>query len=165
MHQIARVVAAAALTLSATAGLNAQDSRPTPQISALNAVIGYRLNWIGDSTAFDACSVYRRIAPREQVTSGLSSGVRSWFTASASPCIEGARVDRRRETRVLVDSLALSDSTGRVWMTVRRGEKTHREEYWLVSPSPGRSWAVDRVVFSGATRTYWVRPDGPQPPP
>lgn len=147
------------------AELNAQVGTATPRGAALNAVIGYRLEVIGDSTAFDACSVYHRIEPQEQVASGLLPGFRDWFVASTKPCVEGVRVDRRRETRVLVDSLALAESTGRVWVTVRRGEQTHREEYWLVNPIRGLVWGVTRVVLSGVTRTYWVRPDGPQPPP
>ncbi len=153
-------IALAALALDAGAELSAQVGNATPQVAALNAVVGYRLTWIGDSTPFDGCSVFRRIGSREQVTSGVLPGFRAWFTGSLRPCVEGEPVDRRRETLVRVDSLALSDSAGRVWVTVRRGEQTHREEYWLKNPTPGLSWAVDRVVLSGASRTYFVRPGG-----
>jgi hypothetical protein len=161
MHQIATAAALAisALVLSARTGLKAQSGEhASPEVAAINAVIGYRLSWINDSTTFDACSVYRVAGSPQQVASGLLPGFRDWFLASAKPCGQGAAPDPRREVRVLVDSLSLTESTGRVYVTVRRGEQTHNEEYYLVNPTPGLTWAVDRVVLSGAIRNYWVRP-------
>ncbi|HET7229807.1 MAG TPA: hypothetical protein VFJ16_07390 [Longimicrobium sp.] len=141
------------------AELGAQvGGRATPQVAAINAVIGYRLYWISDSTAFDACSVYRAAGSQQRVVDGLAPGIRDWFMASAKPCGDAAAGDPRRESRVLVDSLAVSGAVASVYLTVRRGERTHREEYRLMNPTPGLTWAVDRVVLSGAVRNYYVRP-------
>jgi hypothetical protein len=162
MHQVKRLAAAAlvALALSACAGLNAQSNRHgSRQVAAIDEMIAFRLNWINDSTTIDACSVYRVAGPPEQVASGLSPAFRQWFLSSAKPCEGAPEVDKRYEKRVLVDSLALSDSTGQLYVTVRRGEETHREEYHLVRPTRrSTSWAVDRVVISHMTRSYWVPP-------
>ena len=159
MHQIARVaLAIAVLVLGTRADLSAQTSGPTtPKMSAINALIDFRLHWINDSTTFDACSVYRAAgASPQRVADELFPGIRDWFTASAKPCSD-ASVDPNRDIRVIVDSLSLSDSTGRAYITVRRGEQTHEEEYYLVNRVRGLNWAVDRVVLSGAIRNYWVR--------
>lgn len=158
MHQVAKAGALAitALGLSAV-HVSAQGSTATPKVAALNAVLDYRFNWMRDTTAFDACSVYRVVGSPEQVASGLLPAFRERFAASARPCDDGATVDPRREMRVLVDSLSLTDTTARVYLTVRRGEQTVQEEYQLVNPTPLR-WGVDRIVLSGNIRNYYLRP-------
>jgi hypothetical protein len=163
MHQVVRAVSLAmfALALSACATLNAQSNpRGSREMAAINGMIGFRLGWINDSTTIDACSVYRVAGTPQQVAAELLPGFRDWFLASAKPCESSVGViDRRYEKRVLVDSLALSDSTGRIHVTVRRGEQTHTEEYHLVRPTPrSTDWAVTRVVFSHMSRSYWVPP-------
>jgi hypothetical protein len=162
MHQVVRAASLAivALALSACVALNAQSTRHDwRQVAAIDEMIGFRLNWINDSTTIDTCSVYRVAGAPEQVASGLSAAFRGWFLASAKPCDTGQEIDRRYEKRVLVDSLAVSDSTGQIYVTVRRGEQTHTEEYHLVRPTPrSTDWAVRRVVFSHMSRSYWVPP-------
>jgi hypothetical protein len=150
----------AALALNAPVALNAQTNRPvSSQIEAINAMISVRRSWLNDSTVIDACSVYRVAGTPQQVAAGLLPGFRDWFLASAKPCENAPKVDPRYEKRVLVDSLALTDSTGQLYVTVRRGEETHREEYHLVRPTPrSTDWAVRRVVISHMSRSYWVPP-------
>lgn len=162
MHPIAGAVMLAAVLLVAPARAGAQGHAVPRPVAALNAVIDYRLNWMNDSTTFDACSVYRTVAPPEQVASGLLVAFRGWFTRSAQPC-SPAPVDRNRERRVLLDSLTVADSTARVYLTVRRGEQTHNETYALFRPGSD-TWAVREVVLSRAIRNYWIRRGTPPRP-
>jgi hypothetical protein len=164
MHPMNRnvLIAAAFAIFAAPALLRGQEGRATPTVAALNAVIDYRVNWIRDSTTFDACSVYRTIGSPEQVSAGLLAAFRSRLSTPTSPCGSRETLDPRREMRVLVDSVNAFGSTGRVVVTVRQGEQTHREEYWLVNPTPGETWAVDRVVLYGAIRTYYRAPATPR---
>ncbi|HEX8243709.1 MAG TPA: hypothetical protein VF541_09440 [Longimicrobium sp.] len=152
---------AVGLGLAARAQLPAQGGRPAPQVAALNAVIDYRLNWMGDSTRFDACSVYRAAGSREAVDAGLRAAFRGSIATRPAPCGAPESTDPRREVRVLVDSMNLSGAEGRVYLTVRRGEQTHEEEYQLAHPP---EWAVHRVVLSNAVRVYYARPGGPGRP-
>ncbi|HSU14817.1 hypothetical protein [Longimicrobium sp.] len=142
--------------------LVAQAGGAASKVAALNAVIGYRANWLRDSTKFDACSVYRTVGSPEQVSAGLLPAFRDLLVARAAPCDTPETVDPRREVRVLVDSVNLAGPNRRVYLTVRRGEETHREEYQLVNPD---AWAVDRVVLSGAVRFYYARPGAGPPAP
>ncbi|HET7460697.1 MAG TPA: hypothetical protein VFJ82_05600 [Longimicrobium sp.] len=162
MYQVVGAAALAAAILLAPSGARSQDRAVTRRVAALNAVIDYRLNWMNDSTTFDACSVYRTVGPPQQVAAGLLLAFRGWFTATAQPCAS-TPVDRNRERRVLVDSLTVTDSTARVYVTVRRGEQTHNEAYDLFRPGSD-TWAVRQVVLSRAIRNYWIR-RGASPPP
>lgn len=86
-------------------------------MGAINAVMDFRLNWVRDSTKFDACSIYRNVG-RPAV---FPAGMRDPFLVALDqttrdPCA-GATwpVDRNREVRVLVDSISIRDSTP--WFT------------------------------------------------
>ena len=159
MHQVKTSVIAAALALGAASfgggRLAAQAAAHTGPVGALNAVLAYRVSWMDDSTHFDACSVYRAAGSQQDVASGLLPPLRNLVAAPAGGCDAPMAMDRNREVRVVVDSMSLSPTSGRVFLTVRRGELTHREEYELVDPS---WWAVRRVVLSDATRTYFAPP-------
>jgi hypothetical protein len=149
------MILVAGFGLVAGGKLPAQDGRPPSRVSAINAVIDYRLNWMGDSTRFDACSVYRAAGSAQDVETELLPAFRGFVGARGAPCEAPETVDPRREVRVLVDSMNLSGPEGQVYLTVRRGEQTHEEEYQLVHPP---QWAVRRVVLFHAIRVYYARP-------
>ncbi|HEX6749449.1 MAG TPA: hypothetical protein VF092_19290 [Longimicrobium sp.] len=152
-------VAGVVLAMLAAAPLKAQRAPATPEMGAVNTVIDFRLNWVSDSTKFDACSVYRSIGRPANFPSGLRDAFHVALNRTTDPCAAAASaVDRNREVRVLVDSVTVGDSAAMVYLTVRKDEETYREDYHLVNPSPGGNWGFDRVVVHGATRTYWVRP-------
>jgi len=150
------VLFALLLSICSRRGVAAQADRSSPRLDAVNAVIEFRMNWMRDTTKFDACSVYRAVGSQQEVASGLLPAFRNVLLARSTPCDQPENIDPRHEVRVLVDSLVLSDTTGRAFLTVRRGEQRHQEEYELGNPRAG--WTVKRAILSGATRFYYVRP-------
>lgn len=158
MHQVAKVATLAIVLAFGVRPVYAQVNQTTPQMAAINAVIGFRLAFESDSTAFDGCSVSRAtgLTP-QQVADGLLPGFRDWFVSTAVPC-GATQANRQQDKRVLVDSVVVSGSTARVFVSVRRGEMSHMEEYLLTNPTPGVTWGVDRAILSHASREYFSRP-------
>ncbi|HEX6749447.1 MAG TPA: hypothetical protein VF092_19280 [Longimicrobium sp.] len=153
------LLAAAAATVLAASTLPAQAASATPQVAALNTVMDFRLNWVGDSTKFDACSVYRSVRRPASFPEGLLPAFRVALDRTGQPCVENASAaDPRNTVRVRVDSVSVGETAATVNLTVRKGELTYVEEYHLVSTTGGTSWGLNDVKVHRATRTYFVRP-------
>jgi hypothetical protein len=56
---------------------------------AFQTVMDFRANWVGDSTAVDACSVYKALGSPPDFPSGLQPSVRSLLDRTSGVCAEG----------------------------------------------------------------------------
>ena len=163
MHQV--LTRRARLALVGLAALIASDAAAQARgtkIAAANEVIAFRVNWMGDSTPFNACSVYRAAERPVNFPEGISLPLRSALDQTATPC-EGRRssgVPGAWTPEVTVDSVTLAgDTAAVVFVTVRKGEISYFEEYSLRSARPGH-WSVPEVRIWGALREYPIRPSG-----
>jgi hypothetical protein len=151
-----------ALRLTVLGGLTATGAavaQPAPrELAAVNAVMDFRLNWVGDATPFNACSIYTIAGRPSDFPAGLLPGLVRGLDRADHPCdgrtpgVPGARVPE-----VLVDSVRVLGETARVFTTIHRGEVSYCEDYSLVHAGAGR-WAVAEVRTYGALREYPVRP-------
>lgn len=158
MHQAARwirLIAAGALLWGFPA--QAQAGSATRATTVIGAVMEYRLNWIGDSTTFDACRAFRVAGEPADFPAGIRATVRRLLDERGDPCRRhgAARgADASKQRIVLVDSLVQRDSMAYVFLTVRRGEKTHRENY-IMRVAPERGFAgVKSVTLWGNIQVY-----------
>lgn len=130
------------------------------RMAVANEVIGFRVNWMGDATPFDACSIYQAAGRPAEFPEGISPPLRRALDRTERPC-EG----RSPETpgawtpRVAVESMIISRDTAAVFVTVRKGEISYYEEYSLSSGRPGQ-WSTRGVRIWGALREYPIRPSG-----
>lgn len=153
MHEIARLilVLVAGLVLSA-APASAQPR--TTKTTILSAVMQYRLHWIGDSTAFDSCRVFRAAGEPADFPAGIMQPVRRLLDRRADPCSRTTPSSPSRH-RVVVDSVTTSDSLAYVFLTVHRGERTHRENYTVRTPPSQPGFAgVRSVTLWGAVQSH-----------
>lgn len=156
---------AAMLFSTAVAGQRATDP---PRIAAVNTVIDYRVVWMEDTTRFDACMVYEAMGRPENLLAVLTRSARRVVTPGTEPCSGAPRPAPQTPTRIVrVDSVALGDTLGRVFVTVWKGEKRVFETYHLNPISGGSQWGVRNVIQWGALRVYARRPrtGSPRPQP
>lgn len=126
----------------------------------VGSVMEYRLHWIGDSTRFDGCAVYRAAGRPSDFPSGIKAPIQHLLDRRTDPCSRTAIANPSHHTRriVLVDSLTTSDSLAHVYLTVHRKERTHRENYTVRVPASGGAGAgVQRVTLWGAIQVYSPR--------
>lgn len=164
MHQIltrgARLALLGLVTIAADAGCQ----HVSREIAAVNTVVDFRLNWVGDETPFNACSVYTATGRPVDFPAGVLPPLARGLDRTTAPCdgripgIPGAWIPE-----VLVDSIAVRGETATVYLTVRKGEISYHEVYSLVNPS-ARRWGMNEVRTWGATREYPVRPPASPPP-
>lgn len=118
----------AVASLGAGATLARQDNLA---IGAVDAVIGYRRTVMADTLKFDACTIFAATGQPADFPAGIGpANLPTLDRRDARPC-DVADPPVRLPYRVYVDSLALSDSIGHVYVTVRRGESLHRETFTL----------------------------------
>lgn len=128
---------------------------PPRETAALNAAISYRRWWLEDTTRFDACSAYIAAGRPSDFPAGIHEPGRV-LLGTAGPHCSRERLSPPADTArrvVLVDSLALSDSTGRMTVTVRTRIGTHRETYDLIADTGGRVWFVTNAHLWGHIET------------
>jgi hypothetical protein len=161
VHEVARwirCVAAGALLWGFPA--QAQGGSPTRATTVIGAVIEYRLNWLGDSTKFDACRAFRVAGEPADFPAGIRSQAHRLLDERDDPCRRHSASRQTEENKrriVLVDSLIQRDSMTYVFLTVRRGEKTHRENYTMrVAPAGGFA-GVKSVTLWGAIQVHQPR--------
>lgn len=132
----------------------ATQRAPSPALRAVDAAIAYRLAWLGDSTRFDACSVYDVTGRPRGFPAGLTSSTRLLGRASEA-CPHGRVSPSAQQAPrvVIVDTVVVSDETARVSLTVRRGEYTHRERFEMRMRAASGTWGVDRVTLWGAVQS------------
>lgn len=162
MHQVltrgARLAPLALLMMAGDAA--AQDGRT--KIAAANEAIAFRVNWIGDATPFDACSVYRATGQPATFPEGISPPLRRVLDPSGnSPCAghPPPGVPGAWRPHVALDSVMIAGDTASVFVTVRKGEISYFERYTLVAATIG-GWSAREVRIWGAMREYPVRSPG-----
>lgn len=134
------------------------------RVAAVNAVVDYRVVWMQDTTAFDACTVFVAMGRPASFPAVLTPQARRVVASvTGDPCSEGKALAGQRRSRIVrVDSVALGDTVGTVVLTVRKGENRVLETYRLRPRSSGSEWGVRDVTLWGALRVY-ERPSGAAP--
>ena len=157
MHTV--LTRGARLTLLALTALAAEarcQSAAAPELTAVNAVMDWRLNWIGDNTPFNACTVYEAARRPANFPAGVLPGLIRGLDRTSAPCEGRAQAAGALQQEVAIDSVTLRGDLATVFVTVRKGEIRYHEVYSLVHPSPQR-WSVQEVRSWGALREYPVR--------
>jgi hypothetical protein len=130
MPTVARVTC----TLGAFVGCLLASTRLPAQervyVAEINAVMFHRAHLLGDTTRFDACSVFEKVGSPATFPAGIDPVLTPVLDRTVEPCAGGdsTRVMVRWPPRfVRVDSV----SAGRVVLTVRKGDYSYREAYLL----------------------------------
>ncbi|HEX8450472.1 MAG TPA: hypothetical protein VF647_00175 [Longimicrobium sp.] len=142
----------------------AQLTAEARRVGAVNAVVDYRVVWMQDTTAFDACTVFVAMGRPANFSAVLAPQARRVVASVAGdPCSEGKALAGQHPSRIVrVDSVALGDTVGIVVLTVRKGENRVLETYRLRPRSSGLEWGVRDVTLWGALRVY-ARPSRSAP--
>lgn len=142
-----RCAVAASILVLSTAPLTAQPSNET---RVLNAVMRHRAYVTGDSTRFDACSVYNALGRPTNFPAGIDPGLAPLLDRTKDPCTRKSSsvTVRCPPYMVRVDSLM----TGRAVLRIVKGEYSFREAYTL------RHEEVREVRTFGITQSYLVPP-------
>jgi hypothetical protein len=160
--QIVRQAAAGillALTALAAAAPPAARTQADGAMGALEAVVAWRVNWVRDTTAFDACSLYDAAGRPATFPAGIAPRFEHLIQGAATNC--GSAAGQVRPTPsaslhlVVIDSMRLGEAQGRVWATIHRGDAVHREDYVLAR---GRQWSVTEMRTWGAETVSYLRP-------
>lgn len=158
MHPVLTRGVRMALLGAATMTAEGSCQAPSPEVAAINAVMDWRLNWMGDPTPFNACTVYMAAGEWKDFPSGIRPGLIRGLDRTSAPC-DGRTPERAGAWRpaVAVDSVVVQGERATVYVTVRKGELSYHETYSLVNPSPS-GWGVSEVRTWGGLREYPVRP-------
>jgi len=154
---VAGILLAVAATL-ATAPSPAR-AQADGAVGALEAVVAWRVGWVRDTTAFDACSLYDAAGRPAAFPTGIAPRFQRFIEGRASAC--GSAAGQARPTPsaslriVVVDSMHLGDGQGRAYATIHHGDAVHREEYTLVHR---RRWMVTEMRMWGAETVSYIRP-------
>jgi hypothetical protein len=129
------------------------------KIGAANAAMSFRVNWMGDSTLFNACSVYQAADRPANFPEGISPPLQRVLDRGGAPPCEGRSpgVPGAWTPQVVVDSVVIAGDSAAVFATVRKGEISYFEQYMLVAGENGR-WSAREVRIWGAMREYPVPP-------
>jgi hypothetical protein len=160
MHQVSTTFCAwvTVFALGAVLVPEASAQGSESKLAAANAVIGFRVNWMGDATPFNSCSVFQAAERPADFPEGISPPLRRVLDRSESPCENRApQIPGRWTPEVAVDSVVVSGDTATVFATVRKGEMSYFEEYSVVRGQPGQ-WSTREVRIWGALREYPIRP-------
>lgn len=169
MYQVLKrtIGGAALLGILGAVPLHAQDAaRHSAKLRAINAVMDFRLSWAGDSTKFDACSVFTALDRPTDFPNGILAPFHRLLDRTTEPCADDAsRAASQYPTYVVkVDSLSLADSTGAVLLTVRKHEHRYFEHYELTAVDRERPMAGVRQVRTwGMVQFLPVRPQRQRP--
>jgi hypothetical protein len=158
---VRQAVAGILLTLTALAAAAPPAARTQADgaMGALEAVMVWRVNWVRDTTAFDACSLYDAAGRPATFPAGIAPRFEHLVEGSASGC--GSAAGQVRPTPsanlllVVIDSMRLGETQGRVWATIHRGDAVHREDYTLARR---RQWGVTEMRMWGAETVSYIRP-------
>ena len=164
MHQILTRGAGLAFLGIVMSAVDAACQSVSGELAAVNTVLDFRLNWVGDATKFNACSVYNATGRPADFPARILPPLARGLDHTSVPC-EGRApgVPGAWTPEVLVDSIAVHGESATVLLTIRKGEISYREEYSLVNPSASR-WGMNEVRTFGALREYPARPPAPSSP-
>ena len=126
--------------------------RTSAEVGVFNAAVGFRLAWLGDSTRIAACQAFSVLREPADFQTNVFEVYRRLLDADVSTCRGAGSKAPGARNLVLLDSLALSDSTADLYMTVRRGENQHKQHYRM-----HRTQLGSRAIWSvAAVRLYDV---------
>lgn len=130
--------------------------------AVLGAITDFRVEWLGDSTAWVACSVDAALGHPADFAAVITPALRPFLQGMGQDCIESVPVPR---TALLLDSIALEDSVAHVMVTVWRGEHMLHERYVLQRVAAlvrlgVPAWRVLEVTLSGPARVQRGHPSG-----
>lgn len=146
----------AALVIPATGGF---CQAVNPKIEAVNTVLDFRLNWVGDPTKFSACSVFDAVGRPADFPRGVLPPLLRGFDSTTPNCTaRHPEASSASRPRVAVDSVTLQDNSATAYVTVHKGEQVYREDYYLINRTPGVRWGLREVRVWGATRVYPSHP-------
>ena len=136
-------------------------------VGIFNAVMKFRLGFMGDSTRVASCLAYRVLGQPGDFASAIPREYSRHMDRDPAICTRGdSTTVSATSSIVTMDSVAITDSTAILHATVFRAEFVHRQHYSLRSQMLGRRriWTVSRVVLDGATHVYPGRIGAVRPP-
>ena len=160
MKTLGRAIFASVLLLALAMGSTPARAQQTKEAALVNAVLDHRAHWLGDSTRFDACSVYNALGRPANFPAGLDTSLVRLLDRVREPCAnDSARVVVRWPRR-FVSVESVSSGGPRVILRVVKGEYSWRETYTL------RTWpnAARRGVSVAEVRTWGLLQSHPVPP-
>lgn len=162
MHRILRRVVLPAFTAGGVFATGAPCQAVNSKLDAVNTVLDFRINWVGDFTKFDACSIFEAVGKPADFPRGVLSPFLRALDSAAPDCGNPRSEESPASgSRVVVDSIAIHAESATTYITVHKGEQVYREDYHLVNRTPGAPWGLREVRTWGATRAY---PSQPSPP-
>lgn len=127
-----------------------------PRVEAIRSVIWFRTAIMGSTIPFDGCSLFRKTGEPSGLSELIRPALREFVRGHERPCQSPAELD----SFVVIDTIAVADSTAIVQLRVHRPEVLFRETYRLritgISP-PGLVWGIRDVTVWGAIRFQPVR--------
>jgi hypothetical protein len=141
------VLAAACLGEPAAAQSVAAKAR------AISVVMQHRAAYLADSLRFDACSVKGALDGADGYASHLAPQARRLLDGEADAC---PRPFQQGRSVAMIDSVRVADSAVQVFVSVQRGEMSHRETYTL--EARGSYVGVREVRASDFGQAYPARP-------
>lgn len=163
MHTILKIgaVASASLALLFSVAAYGQQGNASATTAAINAVIAFRTEWLGDATRFDGCSVYTALGRPADFPAGIGESVRPALDRTTQPCASDSTrvVSSWPLNFVQVDSISLrGDSTARVFLSVRKQTENVHFETYEVKGLAGPTAYVHTMTVWGIMRDYRVPP-------
>ena len=130
----------------------AQQSK---NVAIVNAVLGHRAHWIGDSTRVDACSVYEALGRPLDFPAGINPDLVPLLDRTRDPCAgDSTRVAVRRPGRFVRFSRVQANGNAApyVELQITKSPYSYQERYTLHTWESGGSILV-RV---DEVRTYFL---------
>lgn len=141
------------------AGVGSATVQGTPrapsEMNAILEVLHFRAVRQQDATPVDVCSMRRVLPPGTELPRALGRYLGPTLTAPGfGDCGSPAEVELSalREAVVSVDSLALGDRQGSVWLRTKRGNRVVREHFYLdaVGNETAPTWITNSVTIRTA---------------
>jgi hypothetical protein len=156
-HSVFALVVALALVLS-TRALSAQQDSLTAKVQALDAVARFRMQFLGDSSQFAACSIYTALNRPTQFQSSAAPHLSLLLDRDVNTCSKATGTDDPW-IGVLVDSVRIVDSLATIGLTVWRQENLHRQVYTVRYSDFARrigapAWEVRSATLSGSLKVH-----------
>jgi hypothetical protein len=148
------------LALLPLAILRGQQATASTPVQVFEAVMRYRVFWMGDSTRFAACRTHAALGRPSDFPSALDPRYRGLLDRDVSDCGTDSRPAGGNWSPVMVvDTLLSNPSDAELRVTARRGEHQHQQRYFL-RKHPIGGWSVQRVELSAGIQYLFGRNPG-----